>query len=321
MMLLSTAGALVFRWGYGIVLLVVCSAIQRFTSRSFTMLPSFLPGMLVPPVRSRNGAFEWSNLDLTQRASCGMSKCFFSSSRGDGNEGYLVQHSKSNQSKTHQKWLRTWERAEEMTSRHNGTRHFLLDSPLMPANPPVEVLERMNAMVFGPGRTNNHYFGKTEGYNAARRSKPNQGFIVQRVRTAPTTSLICRCYFFSRKSAKGGEEGRFKFDGLSTSTHKFRVAVSDEKAFMSTFKTELRRTKRLLADERYKSIFKDFQFLLDAQGRIYHIDLDRMEESTFRYPSKKGKKQCFDGAKSKLKRVLNGEYNYSGVDSLERKGR
>ena len=330
MMLLSTFGALFFRWGYGFLLLIACSALQRFTSRSF-LLPGFLPalygnttspsGISVSPLQSNNNVFAWADLDLNQRASCGMSKCFFPSKRGDSNEGYLVQHSKSNQSKTHQKWVRTWERAVEITSNYNGTRHFLLDAPVMPESPSLELLKRMNAMVFGPGRTNEHYFGKTKDYNATRQSKSKSGFIVQRVQMAPTPSLICRCYFFSRKSAKNGEEGRFKFDGLSASTDNFRLAVPDEKAFMSTFKVELQRTIRLLADERYKSLFKDFQFLLDVEGRIHHIDLDRMEEKTFRYPSKKGAKQCFDGALSKLTRVLNGEYTYSGRESFERKGR
>lgn len=328
MMLLSTLGALFFRWGYGFLLLIICSALQRFTSRSL-LLPNFLPELQgnrasstsVPSLQSNNSVFDWSDLDLTQRASCGMSKCFFPSKRSDDDEGYLIQHSKSNQSKTHQKWLRTWERAEEMTSRYNETRHFLLDAPVMPENPPLPLLERMNDMVFGPGRTNDHYFGKAKGYNATRQSKSNAGFVVQRVRTAPNPSFICRCYFFSRKSAKRGEEGRFKFDGLSVSTDNFRLAVPDEKAFMSTFKVELQRTIRLLADERYKGLFKDFQFLLDVQGRIHHIDLDRMEEKTFRYPSKKGAKQCFDGALSKLTRVLNGEYTYSGLENFERKGR
>lgn len=323
-MLLSTLGALFFRWGYGVLLLIACSALQRFTSRSF-LLPGFLPALhgnttssiSVSPIQSINNAFDWADLDLTQRASCGMSKCFFPSKRGDNDEGYLIQHSKSNQSKTHQKWLRTWERAEEITSSYNGTRHFLLDAPVVSENPSLELLKRMNDMVFGPGRTNDHYFGKIKGYNATRQSKSKSGFIIQRVKTAPTPNLICRCYFFSRKSAKNGEEGRFKFDGLSASTDNFRLAVPDEKGFMSTFKVELRRTMRLLADERYKSLFKDFQFLLDVQGKIHHIDLDRMEEKAFRYPSEKGAKQCFDGALSKLTRVLNGEYKYSGMESLE----
>ena len=325
MMLLSTLVALFFRWGYGFLLLIACSALQRFTSRSF-LLPNFLPSLngnstssiSASPPQPIAHAFDWSDLDLSQRASCGMSKCFFPSRRGDNDEGYLVQHSKSNQSKTHQKWLQTWERAEEMTSSYNGTRHFLLDAPVMPENPSLEVLQRMNEMVFGPGKRDN-YFGKTKGYNATLKSKSKSGFIVQRVKTAPAPSLICRCYFFGRKSAKKGEEGRFKFDGLSASTDNFRQAVANDKAFMSTFKVELQRTIRLLADDRYRSLFKDFQFLLDIQGRIHHIDLDRMEEKTFRYPSRKGAKQCFDGALSKLTRVLNGEYNYSGIESLERK--
>ena len=327
MMFLSTLGALFFRWGYGVLLLIACSALQHFTSSSF-LLPGFLPTLhgnttstrstSASPLQPSSNVFDWADLDLTKRASCGMTKCFFPSKRGENDEGYLVQYGKTNQSKTHQKWLRTWERTKEMTSNYNATRHFLLDAPAMPESPPKQVLKRMNEMVFGPGRTNNHYFGYTKGYNATRQSKSESGFIIQRVKTAPIPSLICRCYFFSKKRAKRGEEGRFKFDGLSASTDNFRLAVQDEKAFMSTFKVELQQTIRLLADERYMSLFKDFQFLLDVQGRIHHIDLDRMEEKAFRYPSAKGAKQCFDGALSKLTRVLNGEYNYSGIESLEK---
>ena len=319
MMLLNSVSFLFFRWGYGILLLIACSALQRFTSRS-----AQLPNLLLPAfydsaaseLQFRREQFDWNDLDLTQRASCGMTKCFFASARdGGGEEGYLIQHSKRNQTKTYEKWQRIWERAEELTSSHNGTRHFLLDPPLMPVDPPLEVLKKLNAMVFGPGRTNNHYFGKTKRYRAT----PNVGFIVQRVKAAPTPSLISRCYFFGGEKKKKGEEGRFKFDDLSASTDKFRLAVSDENAFMSTFETELRRTIKLLADERFSSLWKDFQFLLDNQGRIHHIDLDRMEERTFRYPSKKGAKQCFDGALSKLASVLNGNYTFSGVEKLEKK--
>jgi len=251
-----------------------------------------------------------------------MTKCFFpsiSAKGDDGEEGYLIQHSKRNQTKTYEKWQRIWERAEEMTLSYNGTRHFLLAPPLMPVDPPLAVLKRLNAMVFGPGRTNDHYFGKTKAYNGTRGARSNVGFIVQRVKTAPTPGLICRCYFFSGKKKKKGEEGRFKFDDLSASTDKFRLAVSDKNMFMSTFKIELQRTITLLADTSYSSLFKDFQFLLDVQGRIHHIDLDRMEERTFRYPSTKGAKQCFGGAFSKLTRVLNGDYNFSGIESLEKR--
>ena len=322
MMLLNSVGFLLVRWGYGILLLIACSALQRFASRSAQLPKLLLPALYdsvnaaTSELQFRREEFDWSDLDLTQRGSCGMTKCFFASARGgDGDEGYLIQHSKRNQTKTYEKWQRIWERAEELTSNHNGTRHFLLDPPLMPVDPPLEVLKKLNAMVFGPGRTNNHYFGKTKRYSA----KSNVGFIVQRVRMAPTPSLISRCYFFGGKKKKKGEEGRFKLDDLSASTDKFRLAVSDENAFMSTFETELRRTIKLLANERFSGLWKDFQFLLDTQGRIHHIDIDRMEERTFRYPSKKGVKQCFDGALSKLAGVFNGNYTFSGIEKLEKK--
>ena len=323
MMLLNTAGFLFVRWGYGILLLIACSALQRFTSRSAQLPNLLLPALYdsvsaaTSELRFKHEEFDWNDIDLTQRGSCGMTKCFFASARGGGGgkEGYLIQHSKRNQTKTYEKWQRIWERAEELTSSHNGTRHFLLGPPLMPVDPPLEVLKKLNAIVFGPGRTNNHYFGKTKRYSA----KSNVGFIVQRVKMAPTPSLISRCYFFGGKKKKEGEEGRFKFDDLSASTEKFRLAVSDENAFMSTFETELRQTIKLLADKRYSGLWKDFQFLLDTQGRIFHIDLDRMEERTFRYPSKKGAKQCFNGALSKLAGVFNGNYTFSGIEKLEKK--
>mmetsp|Transcript_37561 Transcript_37561/g.81842 ORF Transcript_37561/g.81842 Transcript_37561/m.81842 type:complete len:376 (+) Transcript_37561:196-1323(+) len=257
--------------------------------------------------------FNWTNLDLSRKGSCGLSKCFYHSSLKD-DEGYLVARSK-NGTRYHERLHRVWERAEQMSKlgvevddergENDGTvggrgRHFFLEPPLNVAYPSRSTLKQLNKMTHGPGKSR-HYYGNLQLYNAEVLRRGGATLVVQKVRVAPAPNLICRCYFF-----RGGdrERGRFKLDDLSSNRDEFRSAVQSREAFMATFLDELKRLARLVADDYFSRLFYDFQFLLDAEGRIHHIDLDRMENTGYVFPNKEGAKLCFGGALRKVAGIL-----------------
>lgn len=310
-MLLNTI--LLLRWG--LLLLVGWSALRHYGMTTF-VFPTFydsvfLASQPLPAVdahQTQHQPFEWSDLDLTQKGSCGFSKCFFRSSLND-DEGYLLAKSK-NGTKYNQRMFRVWKSAEQMSKEHGG-RHFLLEPPFEVAFPPRSILKQLNKKAYGPWKTNKRYYGKVKRYNETLLQQAGASLVVQKVRVAPTPNLICRCYFFRKKKDKG----RFKLDDLSASKEEFRLAVRDKRVFMSTFQTELERTVRLLTDGYFSRLFYDFQFLLDGEGKIHHIDMDRMENEGFTFPSQQGAEECFSGALRKVTKVLTGEHNNTDMMS------
>mmetsp|Transcript_9843 Transcript_9843/g.22035 ORF Transcript_9843/g.22035 Transcript_9843/m.22035 type:complete len:363 (-) Transcript_9843:1926-3014(-) len=253
---------------------------------------------------------EWNGIqiDTTKRAACGYRKCFFHSGVNES-EGYLLARAESD-------WMgrmkRTWKDARRLKKKYN-MRHFMLEPPHHSGVPPRKVLKELNSLVAStqsPQKTRS-FFGSTKKkqYNLASNStSKDRGIVVQKVKLAPTPSLIVRCYFF-----KGHRNGRYFLDKESSSEDVFRSAVHDKASFVSTFQAETKDLISLLAKE--ARLWYDFQFMVDSRGRIHHIDLDRMETSGgFHFPSGKGAQNCLTDAVKGVSNIIVGTHDSNATD-------
>lgn len=247
-----------------------------------------------------NSAFDWSNIDTTA-AACGMRKCFFRSSkktapdvRAQQDEGYLVAKQCTKDAKYDylDRMMRTWKVTKRL-EREESLRHFLLEPPQKVGTPPREYLALLNSVARTPGSKdeNEQYYGnETSPMN----------LVVQKVKEAPSPALIPRCYFTPK-----GRGGRFFFDHNSGSMKEFGNLVENKTHFMLTLQEELRSLVDALIKE--PRLYNDFQFLIDSEARVHHIDLDRIEQSGYTAPTKQAFDNCFNSMIGNIISILDGD--------------
>ena len=114
--------------------------------------------------------------------------------------------------------------------------------------------------------------------------------------------------FLKINFGKKGKLGRQFFDRNSASKKKFVSRIGDKIKFLQTFEEEMKVLMPLLASE--ERLWKDFQVLVDTDGRIYHIDLDRIEQAGMNSPSEKETHNCFRRIIANILKML-GEQNIS----------
>ena len=248
------------------------------------------------------GTFDWDELDTDHAAVCGNRKCFFHG-RAAG-EGYLVaKECLSDRVKfTYLTDLRAW-RLAHFLEEQEDMRHFLLEEPRKVALPSAEALSRLNAVTFRNEEPDREYFGNRTEFDLCRLT--SLSLIVQKVRIAPWPHLVPRCYF-TRKRGKGGE---FYWHGGppgNGTMEQFGAEARRRGGFLHTLDEELRRLQALL--KREQRLWFDFQFLVDADARIHHIDIDRIAErgghKRAGTPSDAAIKNCFEGIKRNFADVL-----------------
>ena len=249
-----------------------------------------------------NLAFDWSNIDTTEMGACGMRKCFFRSSKksvpaaeAQQDEGYLVakQCSKDAKHDYLDRMMRTWEVTKQLEQEDN-LRHFLLEPPQKVGTPPQKDLALLNSIARTPGNKdeNEQYYGnETSPMN----------LVIQKVKEAPSPALIPRCYFTPK-----GRGGRFFFDHNSGSMKEFHHLVQNKTQFLLTLQGELQQLVDVLIKE--PRLYNDFQFLIDSEARIHHIDLDRIEQSGYTAPTKQAFDNCFNSMAGNIIRILDGDY-------------
>ena len=172
-------------------------------------------------------------------------------------------------------------------------RHSYLAPPLRILLPPPEVVERLNYVTY---KGENHkiihaptFYGQNTNHNYCR----SRHVIIQKVRVAPEPNMIVRCYF-SPKGKKGifslqERKKRFQFkqhivEGGNNNKH---TAIQ---SFLQTFTQELDTFLRSM--EEIPNLWYDFQFMIDYHGRIYHIDIDRMEQTEDDFPKPIARARC-----------------------------
>lgn len=270
-----------------------------------------IPDEITVPAQTSNGnftllnlAFDWSNIDTTEMGACGMRKCFFRASTKKAatgttaqqkGEGYLVakQCAKDARYDYLDRMMRTWEVTKRL-ERENNLRHFLLEPPQKVGTPPQKDLALLNSIARTPGSKdeNEQYYGNI--------TSP-MNLVIQKVKEAPSPALIPRCYF-----TPTGKGGRFFFDHNSGSMKEFHHLVQNKTHFLLTLRGELQNLGDALIKE--PRLYNDFQFLIDSEARVHHIDLDRIEQSGYTAPTKKAFDNCFNSMIGNMMRILDGDY-------------
>ena len=298
---LGYAAAVVVLAGWSAVVHVGIAA--NSSANIFTFLASaVVPEEVLPlPIESATlsiQTFDWSSIDTTGMGACGKRKCFFRSSTPSAahqDEGYLVARQCAKDAKYDylDRMMRTWEVVNKL-EREDNLRHFLLEPPQKVGTPPKEDLARLNSIAKGPGNKieNEQYYGNETS---------QMNLVIQKVKAAPSPALIPRCYFTPR-----GFGGRFFFDPNSGSKEEFESLVANKTQFLHTLQEELQDLVAVLIKE--PRLYNDFQFLIDSEARIHHFDLDRIEQSGYKAPTKQAFDNCFNSIIGNVVRILDGDY-------------
>ena len=171
-------------------------------------------------------------------------------------------------------------------------RHLYLAPPQRILLPPDKVVERLNSVTY---KGENHkiihaptFYGQNTNHNYCR----SRHVIIQKVRVAPEPNMIVRCYF-SPKGKKGifslqERKKRFQFkQHIVEGGNNKHTAIQ---SFLQTFTQELDTFLRSM--EEIRNLWYDFQFMIDYHGRIYHIDIDRMEQTDDDFPKPIARARC-----------------------------
>jgi len=243
---------------------------------------------------SLNRTFNWDDLDLnqTKKAICGQSKCLFID-KLDPNIGYLI--------KTVNKILNT---TASLTQQHKAfdqaqrlkveykIRHFLDGPPFIDKVPTSKIGDRMNSMIniVVAERTRNQprYF-------------ENTNVIVQRNRMGPIPHALIGCQNVKKQQSIQSIE---KLINNS-------IKPSDRMRFYEHFHDELNSTTKILQKE--PLLVFDFQVMIDTNGRVYHLDFERMlrqdgTERLIKTPNSTRRDECQDHLKTLSEYIMRKKY-------------
>ena len=188
----------------------------------------------------------WSDMDWSEgHATCGSHKCFYRS-RTQPTMGYLVAR-RNSWDAMHQVYS-----LEEELHQQFGIQRISLEEPTV-LGISHDQLRILKKYVFQPGRTHESRVYWSEDTQVT----------VQKVNIVPSP------YMFLGTKPKNYEATR-------AAVADFRPLIPDPKAFSRQFLLELDRMEKILIS--HQDLIKDFQVLIDTQGRFYWIDLDRIQE-------------------------------------------
>lgn len=177
----------------------------------------------------------WKDIDPDLKFPCGRYKCFFLSLTNPA-DGYLVWDVRNAGGAG--KAMKAYKYATKLETEHNVT-NFLASPPFV-------------AEIPGP------FVEKIAGSeDLVKRFSNTTSVIVQPSRTVPEDSVLFKCHKYG-KSAR----------------HPLDVLVAEGKpGYEERLLEGLAQTILLVQSE--PALFYDFQFLVDMDGEIYHLDLDR----------------------------------------------
>lgn len=225
---------------------LVESSAHVVAARAKTLEPQERQADATPPDSTRT-AFIAENLKESNTTTCGSYKCFYLNKHNES-IGYLVTTfecpAKRIRKKKSQDWFeiheRGWKYAQQLQHDY-GVKHFYLDPPETAFVTP-KLHQILNQDKF----------------------RENSTVLVQKVATAPTSSLFMAVYPSKRK---------IFYQKLS----EFIKNITDKKAFYKQFQKSIDGVRLLLEME--PCLAHDFQVYLDAFGYIHHLDLERCEDA------------------------------------------
>lgn len=236
---------------------------------------------------SESSTFAAENLKTTDKVPCGANKCYFASKYA-GDVGYLVTPSfRRNATKQSERsWFKTlqlsWDLAQQLQDTY-GIKHFLLGPP-------------KNISISNPNLAktlNRNLWSERQGkYYETDRYPMGSNAYIQKVKTAPVPNLLFGCL-------------ETKVDQFQRDVEDFSPLIAEKGLFSTTFAKELQKARHLIQNE--SCLITDFQALVDTQGIVYSIDLDRCFKSNNpnkkKTVSEKKMKSCFD-ALDTIERIL-----------------
>jgi len=196
----------------------------------------------------RSSTFSLDELKLDGKVFCGGFKCFFSS-RVDDNVGFLVLHKMKGKewlldfNKRIHTMVKEW--AEEEREQGYLFRHFY-DLDELPLELNLKEREEEKKMLYSRMALNNNYHPSTKV----------DEILITKVEKAPRSNKVLKC---------------------GTDWQPFLEAKvlnkKTSKAFKSNISGELKAAFDFI--RRHPCLTSDFQLLLDKEGKVYQIDLDR----------------------------------------------
>lgn len=242
---------------------------------------------------------KWlQDIDMEQDAPCGVFKCMFRSKRSS-QLGYLVAQTTRNSKNGHgSKKFQALQMGSDMATKlqaNYGLRHMFLAPPEKLDCPQstdcIQALnKRTTSSIHRPGNSFKTFLPIESG-------KPWTKLLVQPVQVADGPILQFGC-----------NEKKLEDTKYSLQTYINNVAVGDPDAFEGRLRKDVNSTIRALLAE--PCLLVDFQVLLDGQGRLIHLDLDRCFESGKKIPVasfKKGKEK-FERCETDIKTFFRGLY-------------
>ena len=224
------------------------------------------------PIDARLPAIHVANLGdgigtIGPVLSCGRKKCLFpiveSSHQTNGkvasssksSEGYLLSNGDAKQ---YQRAYDAWRYAKYLEY-HYGLRQTLLDKPVSIEITSHVAKHHLNVDFSDSGRL---------AYQQSTRQFEAGPAIVQSVCIVSEPWILFGCYGRYGSSVKKLERFLAKMvDGL--------VEVEAREQFLSNFANDLNQTETILLESEVECLYHDFQLILDSQGHLIHIDLDR----------------------------------------------
>jgi len=208
---------------------------------------------------SLNRTFNWDDLDLnqTKKAICGQHKCLFID-KLDPNIGYLIETKDTNRNATASliRQNKAFDQAQRLKVEYN-IRHFLDGPPFIDKVPTSKIGDRMNSMIV-----------YVYDFEAKARNQPryfeNTNVIVQRNRMGPIPHALIGCRNEKKKNSIQSIENLINNS----------IKPNDRMRFYEHFHDELNSTAKLLQKE--PLLVHDFQVMIDTNGRVYHLDFERM---------------------------------------------
>jgi hypothetical protein len=204
-------------------------------------------------VPNNEEAFELENFG---QARCGGRKCFVRL-KSNQDVGYLIAHEGATfTAHIYKEFNRTWTLAKRLQQDYNVST-LLLEPPLELLDKDIHFVNQLNALLATADREG----GKT---NPIRISTEGP-LVVQKVQVAPEPNMLWHMLWAKELS-----------QDLKVYMHFLNISVTGDKGnFSRSLLDNLSVMRQIVQDMEYSCLTKDFQFIIDYEGGIHHLDLDR----------------------------------------------
>jgi hypothetical protein len=201
---------------------------------------------------------ETFELDNLGQIRCGGKKCFVRL-KSNQQVGYLIAHEGAGfRAHIYKEFNRTWTLAKRLKQDYNVST-LLLEPPLQVLDKDIHFLHLLNARLATV----------REDEEKAIRISTKQALIVQKVQVAPEPNMFWQMWWAKAHS-----------QDLKVYMHFLNFSVTGDKGnFSRNLLGNLSVTRQILQDKKYSCLNTDFQFIIDYEGGIHYIDLDRCFEA------------------------------------------